>query len=698
MFVSLFPLGIAALFVLIYVVLVCAYRVPRHKYGEEQLHLKDVPDEILHSFNGQVLVRLTRVFMYLVTAVDDGEVQSRLILTASFGDLKKSFATFKVDHADEHVVGVMLSVREGRTGPAKVPSLEELFSLLDLNGDGELDMDDIIEGADLLRMAKSDAAKLFTSLDTQGRGVLTRDAFNGVKKNGDGDEITIGEEAAVEEAMWNGAAIATRPRGLARFFQLASPQDSLGHEAPPGITYAEFLSCMHKAHFLGKPSTFSDFVDAVDAKVNATTGQSLMYAFLLLTFLILVGCSTTVLCYFQCREFSEVDPPESYLIKDLTLDCNSQRYKLYMAFALPMVLVYPVGIPMLYYTLLKGHKHTVSDQKAMDREHANGLPTVGHLIFLVESYKAEFYYFEVVECIRRLLLGSVIGIVDPRPDSPVSPVLGLLVSFVFIQVFNFRPFKVESNNNLGLIMTYSLTLIFLSALMVKTGQTEGSSKDNDVLFGIVLAFVLFSGPMFILATLVGPSLVACLCSFNPLRNPPAAAPPPPPREGEAAVPTLLSRGSLARMLGLRKKNSFRSPSLAPVGEGTSALEEDEESKGGAGGEKDSPKIDGSPENESALNMRKKKANLQRVDQRALTMGAAEDSLTNNAWSSSSFDSTSGRRKKFKELELPQGPARSKSIRASAAADRSAPPLFPLPRMLPQTPRNFANVYLAFVNL
>ena len=52
-----------------------------------------------------------------------------------------------------------------------------------------------------------------------------------------------------------------------------------------------------------------------------------------------------------------------------------------------MIFVYPVGIPLTYFVLLREHRHTLSDPEAMAREATEDFPTVGHVVFLTEAYK-----------------------------------------------------------------------------------------------------------------------------------------------------------------------------------------------------------------------------------------------------------------------------------------------------------------------
>jgi hypothetical protein len=110
----------------------------------------------------------------------------------------------------------------------------------------------------------------------------------------------------------------------------------------------------------------------------------------------------------RCHKF--VIPEEdgggdlAYLFRDYSIDCHSARYKLFVPYALSMILVYPLGIPGIYFVLLWSKRSTLSDPIAMEREIANGFPTVGHLTFLVRAYTPDLYFFEVVECFRRLMV------------------------------------------------------------------------------------------------------------------------------------------------------------------------------------------------------------------------------------------------------------------------------------------------------
>ena len=85
-------------------------------------------------------------------------------------------------------------------------------------------------------------------------------------------------------------------------------------------------------------------------------------ALFLILFLIYPSTSAAIFATFQCEQ---LDDGSSWLRADLSIDCNSPTHNWYVWYASCMVLVYPVGTPLLYYVILRCHK------KAVDRLRVN---------------------------------------------------------------------------------------------------------------------------------------------------------------------------------------------------------------------------------------------------------------------------------------------------------------------------------------
>jgi len=102
-----------------------------------------------------------------------------------------------------------------------------------------------------------------------------------------------------------------------------------------------------------------------------------------------------------------------------------------------------------------------------------------------------------VECFRRLLLASVIGIASE--DSALAPVLGFLLCLVFLHLFCKRPFKGDVDCTLGIVLTYSLAFIFLGALLIKVDAQPNGELERRI-FEVVLIFLLLMGPGLVIYT------------------------------------------------------------------------------------------------------------------------------------------------------------------------------------------------------
>ncbi|CAM9792494.1 unnamed protein product, partial [Laminaria digitata] len=78
---------------------------------------------------------------------------------------------------------------------------------------------------------------------------------------------------------------------------------------------------------------------------HAPTAYTLLYVGLVFT-----STSSTVLKTFACD--NDVMEGESYLRADYSISCNTHKHGLFRKYAGLMVVVYPVGIPVLYFFVL----------------------------------------------------------------------------------------------------------------------------------------------------------------------------------------------------------------------------------------------------------------------------------------------------------------------------------------------------------
>lgn len=92
---------------------------------------------------------------------------------------------------------------------------------------------------------------------------------------------------------------------------------------------------------------------------------------------------------------------------------------------------------------------------------------IQYIFFLFENYEPRCWYFEVVECLRRLLLTAIPVLV--MRDSVIQIILVMLVSLFFGSLYvGLHPFVESSDDLTASISQWGISLTLVGALMVKT--------------------------------------------------------------------------------------------------------------------------------------------------------------------------------------------------------------------------------------
>ena len=160
-------------------------------------------------------------------------------------------------------------------------------------------------------------------------------------------------------------------------------------------------------------------------------------------------------------------------------------------FGTVMVCIYPVGIPLLYFMLTFSKRHILlkPTTERTDEEQA----AVAHIGFLVANYKPDFWFFEVIECVRKLLLTSALIFISP--GSATQGVFGLLMSMASQRLYiGCKQFPDPSDNRLGELAQWQLVFTFLAALMIKVDVTSNISSYDKIIFEYLLLAILFFAP------------------------------------------------------------------------------------------------------------------------------------------------------------------------------------------------------------
>ena len=281
-----------------------------------------------------------------------------------------------------------------------------------------------------------------------------------------------------------------------------------------------------------------------------------LFYFFFLTYLILPSVTTTLFRMYICTNIDPNDEDSNeydyYLDADVRIPCYTTNWYRGVIYASIFIVVYPIGIPMMYlYLLSTCKKELLNRQKecVISIENKNNLskvrnrnevsavttrdtsnmsgryaidssvddevshddlhisfendPEMNHqeeeqekydddddgdqeltqsksnnlsshalcLSMLWEPYKNEYWYWEVIECYRRIILTSLVSIISP--GSPLQSLSAILFTLFFIRLYAyFLPYAVHSDNVLAelgqaqVFATFFIALIINSSLLV----------------------------------------------------------------------------------------------------------------------------------------------------------------------------------------------------------------------------------------
>jgi hypothetical protein len=266
------------------------------------------------------------------------------------------------------------------------------------------------------------------------------------------------------------------------------------------------------------PPTPSSEVPLRAQDASASNAQSrasrLSYAALFILFLMYPGASSDIFAVFQCER---LDDGTRWLTRDYSIDCDGPSHGAASAFAAIMLLVVPLGVPLLFLILLLRKRRELRCAQAADgaasaADVAVASDSMGSLQMLTDAWKEEYYYFEVVECLRK---ASIVGLgVLLPPGSVVRSVGGLLVAFGSFALYALlQPYREPVDNVVQLLCQFDLFAVMLFGLVERL-QQDGAAMEPHV--GVLL-LLLSCTPIAIGAVGVLLEVPACIRSVRELR-------------------------------------------------------------------------------------------------------------------------------------------------------------------------------------
>jgi hypothetical protein len=229
--------------------------------------------------------------------------------------------------------------------------------------------------------------------------------------------------------------------------------------------------------------------------------------FCIVAFFVFSPVSITIFQTFVCDKYED---GKKYLVADASVECGTDTHNSYVIYAGFMILLYPIGIPAYYAYHLTYNYHLINPPTALvvreeevdivsaaviqeekiklrgDYEKIQGIS------FLYDSYLPECWYFEVIECFRRLAL-TAMPVIFLR-STVLQIVLVLITSLAFSALYmELRPFVNKSDNRVAIISQWSVSLTVLGALCLKVDMSDEditSASGIGVLLAVMNATII----------------------------------------------------------------------------------------------------------------------------------------------------------------------------------------------------------------
>ena len=203
---------------------------------------------------------------------------------------------------------------------------------------------------------------------------------------------------------------------------------------------------------------------------------------LLLAFIVLPMTSAKIFRTFICLSFED---DQSYLAADLAIRCTGTRYTMMKAFSACAIAVYPVGIPLSFLMILRANREAI-----FNRDISRPCPPeLKHIAFLFDAYSNESMFWEVIECVRRMLLSSLI--VFMGETSATRTTWGVLLALFFaILCGEVQPCMDPNTQAFSFLANWHVFVHFLLALILATGVGLFSPSAIGTLFVILTLMVI----------------------------------------------------------------------------------------------------------------------------------------------------------------------------------------------------------------
>lgn len=197
---------------------------------------------------------------------------------------------------------------------------------------------------------------------------------------------------------------------------------------------------------------------------------------LLMSFLVYSSVSAKVFQTFACEH---LDDGREYLRVDYRIECDSSKHRLFQVYAGIMILVYPVGIPLVYAFLLYKNRRVLRNK--VERQTS---PQVQPISDLWVPYKPERWFYDVIECLRRTSLTGVVVFIYPNTAAQVAVTLVIAFAFAILSE-SLAPYVSKLDARVSLTGHIIVFISMYVALLSKVDVSNERAASQEV-FAVIL--------------------------------------------------------------------------------------------------------------------------------------------------------------------------------------------------------------------
>jgi hypothetical protein len=275
--------------------------------------------------------------------------------------------------------------------------------------------------------------------------------------------------------------------------------DSLVVDTTYPVIVAVIIWLAHSLHLALKQSRSCSTTDA-------TLKANYHKAFLVFTYLILPSTAAKIFQIFSCQDVDpddDVKGDDEYMTVDYSVSCSSFKYRFGFAWAIASILVYPVGIPAYYFYVLYSNKESIQSRESITTKTEHILATGDHvnhqlesILLLFEAYEPKYWYWEVIETIKRLMLTGVLVLI--AQGSAVQIIVGISLSLFFIALYDtYPPFADPTVGRVEAVSQRQILCVFCLALLIEANFGSVSTVALDVF----LILTIFANIIYIICNL-----------------------------------------------------------------------------------------------------------------------------------------------------------------------------------------------------